>query len=193
MLDRQTILRAVFLILAGVALGAANQMVNPNAPEFVGSYPDVSSEDTAKIPEAAEEDDPPYISIGEAAGLFNSPQTLFVDARDEWDFQQGHIKGAINVPFEGDPQILDDFIAATAKDQQMVVYCGGAECDLSLYLGRTLAAEGFTRVNIFFGGWSDWLKLEMPTATPEDGAQNESGSETDTGSEIKNETAEDGQ
>jgi len=171
-----TLTRMLLIILLGVALGVVNKFVNPNAPDFVGYYPVVSASDTAKIPEAAEEGDPPYISIGEAADFFNTPGVLFVDARDEWDYNQGHIKGAVSLPFETDDEtILERFIARTPKDKQIVVYCNGADCDLSLYMGRTLAAEGYTGVHIFFGGWTDWqlqhLPIEKSDSTESDESQ----------------------
>ncbi len=164
-MSSNTIVRMLAIILLGSGLGVVNKFANPNAPDFVGIYPVFSATDTAKVPEAADEGDPPYISIGEAVGFYNSPSVLFIDARDEWDYNEGHIKGAVNLPFETeDETILLNFMAATAKDKEMVVYCNGADCDLSLYLARTLAAEGFTSVNIFFGGWSDWQLQELPTA-----------------------------
>lgn len=167
--------RVIIIVVLGFALGAVNKSVNPNAPNWIGYYPVSSEGDTTIIPEAAEPDDPPFISVGEAAELFNR-NVLFVDARDTWDYEEGHVRGAVNVPFEGDEQILNDFIATTAKDREMVVYCAGAECDLSLYLGRTLQYEGFTNVHIFFGGWSDWQTQKLPMSTNTDGAgQGEAG------------------
>lgn len=165
MFSGKTIARVVIIVLAGFALGAANKLVNPNAPLWVGYYPVSSTTDTAVVPEAAEEGDPPYISFGEAVDLYNTGDFTFVDARDEWDYQAGHIMGAINVPFEGVEGEVDKFLAETPKDKKMVIYCGGAECDLSLYLGRTLAVEGFTDVHVFFGGWTDWQSQGMPTDT----------------------------
>jgi rhodanese-related sulfurtransferase len=163
-MSAETIKRMVFIILVGLGLGVINKFVNPKAPGFIGYYPVISATDTAKVPEAADEGDPPYISIGEAADFFNTPGVLFIDARDEWDYNAGHIRGAVNLPFETDDEtILEDFLANTPKDQPLVVYCNGADCDLSLYLGRTLAAEGFVGVNIFFGGWSDWQLQNLPS------------------------------
>lgn len=163
-MNPKVISQSLAIVALAFILGAANKYANPNAPKWVGYYPVSSETDTAKIPEAAEEGDPTYISVGEAADFFNREGVLFVDARDEWDYEQGHIAGAVNIPFESeDESILENFLSNTPKDQPMVVYCNGAECDLSLYLGRTLAAEDFTAVYIFFGGWNDWTLKELPT------------------------------
>ncbi len=172
----RAVLQAFAIILVGGALGALNKGINPNAPNWIGFYPVSSASDTAKIPESAQPDDPPFVSVGDAASLFNKPGVLFVDARDEYDYKVGHVKGAVNVPFEGDPKIKDDFMAKTPKDQEMVIYCAGADCDLSLYLGRTLKLAGFSRVHIFFGGWSDWQLQKMPTdSVPGNGVTTGSG------------------
>lgn len=170
--------RALLIVILGFGLGALNKLVNPNAPGWIGYYPVSSEGDTAIIPEAAEPTDPEFISVGAAADLFNRG-VLFVDARDEWDYQQGHVRGAVNVPFEGDESILEEFLASADKSRDMVVYCSGAECDLSLYLGRTLQAEGFTGVHIFFGGWNDWVTQELPT----DGSDSEGENAAESGSE----------
>lgn len=163
-MNPKIISQSLAIVFLALVFGAANKYANPNSPKWIGYYPVSSLTDTAKIPEAAEEGDPPYISVGEALDFFNREDVMFVDARDEWDYEQGHIAGAVNMPYESeDESILEDFLSNTPKDQLMIIYCNGAECDLSLYLGRTLAAEGFGAVQIFFGGWSDWTLKDLPT------------------------------
>lgn len=185
MITLQLFGRSAALILLAFGLGMANMALNPNSPDLIGHYPVISAADTAIIPETAMDDDPPYLSIGEAADFYNTPGVLFIDARDEWDYNEGYIKGAINIPFEGDEKIYFDFIETIAKDQVMVVYCAGAECDLSLGLGRNLQYDGFTNVNIFFGGWSDWRLKDLPAVLP-------AGSGTDSESESELETETEG-
>lgn len=44
------------------------------------------------------------IDIEKAYDLFLKDNAVFIDARDQWEFADGHIKGAINIPeyiFEG--------------------------------------------------------------------------------------------
>ena len=163
MFSLHTLTRVAAIVVISFALGTLNFFVNDSAPKFyIGHYLAYSASDTAAIPEAADPTDPPFVSVGEAANLFNASDVLFVDARDEYDYQQGHIKGAINVPFEGEEIHLTDFLNSVDWSATTVIYCGGADCDLSLYLARFLNDTGFTSVNIFFGGWSDWNLRELP-------------------------------
>lgn len=175
-MNPKIISQSLAIVFLSFVFGAANKYANPNSPKWIGYYPVSSITDTAKIPEAAEEGDPPYISVGEALDFFNREGVLFVDARDPWDYEQGHITGAVNIPFESeDESVLENFLSNTSKDQIMVVYCNGAECDLSLYLGRTLAYEGFGEVHIFFGGWNDWILKELPAQLSAGGGDSAAG------------------
>lgn len=86
----------------------------------------------------------------------------FIDARMPDDYAAGHIKGAYNIPFDGDEsyrEILNNF----SKDELIVVYCSGTDCDLSIYLGNELFEKGFKRVYVFFGGWNEWIEKNYPT------------------------------
>ncbi|MCS7052314.1 MAG: rhodanese-like domain-containing protein, partial [Ignavibacterium sp.] len=90
----------------------------------------------------------------------------FIDARMPDEYAAGHIKGAYNIPFDGDEsyrKILDNF----SKDEIIVVYCGGTDCDLSIYLGNELFEKGFKRVYVFFGGWNEWLQNNYPISKNE--------------------------
>lgn len=164
MLNSNIIIKAIAIVVISFALGTLNFFLNDSAPKYyIGHYPVSSPSDTAVIPEAADPTDPPYVSVTDAANLFNASDVLFVDARDEYDYQQGHIKGAINVPFEGGEIHLTDFLNGVDWSATTVIYCGGAGCDLSIYLGRFLKDTGFSSVNIFFGGWNDWKLKDLPT------------------------------
>jgi rhodanese-related sulfurtransferase len=104
--------------------------------------------------------EPKAIKIDLAYKLFKQG-VKFIDARMPDDYQAGHIKGAYNIPFDGDEryrEILNNF----SKDEILVVYCSGTDCDLSIYLGREIFEKGFKRVYIFFGGWNEWLGKNYP-------------------------------
>jgi len=44
----------------------------------------------------------------------------------------------------------------------VVTYCGGADCELSLYLARQLSNEGYEDIYIFFGCQTAWEEAELP-------------------------------
>ncbi len=104
---------------------------------------------------------PEFISFEEAVQLYNAGTALFVDARHEYDYQLGHIKGAINVPLK-DFSLEKSPLASIPKEQLIVTYCDGAECNSSIELAQKLSAAGFTNVKMFFGGWNEWKERHRP-------------------------------
>lgn len=105
---------------------------------------------------------PVFISYDDAARLFKEGNALFVDARHEFDYKQGHIQGAINVPLK-DFALEKSPLANTPKNALIVTYCDGAECNSSVELAQKLSAAGFTHVKMFFGGWNEWQQHHLAT------------------------------
>ena len=101
------------------------------------------------------------ISLATAKEHFESENALFVDARHEFDFQQGHIRGAVNIPLK-DIDIQIARLNKISKDKLLIVYCDGAECNSSIELSVKLMESGFANVKIFFGGWQEWISAKLP-------------------------------
>jgi len=113
------------------------------------------------IPRTAAET-PAMISFAEARTMYESGSATFVDARHEFDFKLGHIKGAINVPL-AEYELKKSALDGTAKDHLIVAYCDGAGCNSSIELSVKMMKDGFTNVRIFFGGWREWNDAGLPT------------------------------
>jgi len=105
-----------------------------------------------------------FISLQEAEELFASQQAVFIDSRPEKDYQQGHIVGALNVPFD-DPR-REEILSQLnfAPEQTLVVYCDGNDCRSSVELAKMLDAHGFQSIKVFFGGWLEWIEADLPVA-----------------------------
>ena len=104
---------------------------------------------------------PTMVTRDQAQAYFNSGKALFIDARHEFDYKLGHIRGAISIPlniFETKKAVLDTI----PKNRLLVAYCDGEECNSSIELSVKLAKEGYTDVKIFFGGWREWMDLNLP-------------------------------
>ena len=105
---------------------------------------------------------PEMIQLAEATNLYKAGETLFIDARHEFDYKLGHIKGAMNIPLKEFDARLDT-LNILPKNKSIVVYCDGAECNSSIEFSVKLFAAGFTDVKIFFGGWREWTDNQLPT------------------------------
>jgi rhodanese-related sulfurtransferase len=64
--------------------------------------------------------DVPRISIDEVKKLMAGKRVVLIDVRDPQSFSEGHIPGAINVPFD----FLPDHVEEWKKDKRLLVtYC----------------------------------------------------------------------
>ncbi len=62
----------------------------------------------------------PRISIDEVKALMAKKQVVLIDVRDPQSFAEGHMPGAINVPFD----FIPDHVDAWKKEKRLLVtYC----------------------------------------------------------------------
>jgi rhodanese-related sulfurtransferase len=109
---------------------------------------------------------PTFIKLNQALKLYNSGRALFVDARDKWDFAEGHIKDAVNIP-EYSFDKSNPVLKTIPKDKTIITYCGGDDCEMSEKLAEYFSELGYKNVFIFFGGWNEWQAANYPTETGE--------------------------
>ena len=104
---------------------------------------------------------PKAIKLDFAYKLFKQ-KIKFIDARSSEEFAEGHIKGAINIPFYGSEN-YSNAINSLNKNDIIVTYCSGSDCDIAQLSGEELFEMGFKRVYIFVGGFEAWTKDNYPT------------------------------
>lgn len=100
------------------------------------------------------------VKFTKAEKLFNLG-VVFIDARDKWDFSDGHIKGSVNIP-EYDSDSYEKDIKKLDKSDSYIIYCGGDDCDTSVRLYQKLAKMGFEDIYVYLGGWNEWKNSNMP-------------------------------
>jgi rhodanese-related sulfurtransferase len=166
MADRPTLKRSLreagLIVLFGVILGFVYNVVSPRRIDLVRKErPFAWSTDASRHSTRSDSPRPIFISIDEALKIFRQGNGLFIDVRHEDEFNEGHIKGAISLPLrtlETNPTLIQGL----AKDTLIVAYCSGEQCALSIDLGEKLASMGFTNVKVFFSGWLEWQKRNLP-------------------------------
>ncbi|WP_310395332.1 rhodanese-like domain-containing protein [Hymenobacter sp.] len=72
-----------------------------------------------------------------------------LDVRETWEFEEGHIPGAQNIPLNSLPGKLDDL--EELKDQEIIVHCKGGSRSVSAR--AYLTQQGFTNVRNLAGGY----------------------------------------
>ena len=99
------------------------------------------------------------ISIDVAERLF-SDSILFIDAREEEYYIEGHIPNSIcNDDFDSLVYQIEDFVT---YNNGFVVYCSDDDCGSSEDLAYQLQDQGFTSIYLFKGGWKQWMENDLP-------------------------------
>ncbi|MFH1687131.1 MAG: rhodanese-like domain-containing protein [bacterium] len=155
--------QALYILILTVVVSAVVNWVSPNQISWVGHYREVNLNRPKPVkPPEPDAGDPPYIDLDLAVFDHGSGQGMFIDARDPDEFECGTIPGSLNVPFEHMPDVddltpyFDSALGFPPRDQRLVVFCSGEDCDLSIHLSRNLQAVGYTNLAIFFGGFREW-------------------------------------
>jgi len=85
---------------------------------------------------------------------------LFLDARPLYQYEQGHIEGALWMPSsrvtENGTLFFEIEDEAGGLGEPVVIYCGGGDCDASENLAMLLQQAGFTDLIIFKQGYPAW-------------------------------------
>ena len=100
---------------------------------------------------------PEYINLKSAKEMYDRG-ILFIDARDEEEFAEGHIKGATVAL--STPELVQ---LTPDRSAPIVTYCGGGECDVSMELATLLMNDwDYERIFVFKGGWPEWKAAGYP-------------------------------
>lgn len=96
----------------------------------------------------------------EIAKKFFYDNVLFIDARDNTSYMEGHITGAISSINHN--EMVDIIFNNHGFNEPFVIYCDNEECGFSEDLAYQLQAEGFSKIYVFSGGWNQWLVAKLP-------------------------------
>ena len=103
------------------------------------------------------------IGLEQAAQLFEQNEALFVDARPENLYVQGHIRGAMSLPWEEVNRYFAEVADQLDVSKPIITYCDGETCDLSHEVALFLKEMGFEDVHVLVNGWTVWQQAGLPT------------------------------
>lgn len=99
-----------------------------------------------------------WVGTGYVKLLLNDRErvAMLVDARPQIKYFEGTVPGAISLPFqEWDKRVG---LLPADKNTQLIFFCGGLKCDLSMKAAVKARALGYTDVRIYAEGWPAWQK-----------------------------------
>jgi rhodanese-related sulfurtransferase len=146
----------IIILTVALLIAVVLNSIRPNnIPLFGFSSAALIKEQQAKIPS---------ITLSEAYDLYLNNKVIFIDARDPFSFEEGHITGAINIyPDEASLQ------AASLKTKAyqgfiFVTYCDGHQCPLSKETAHALIQRGIPTIKFLVNGWRLWLNAGYPVS-----------------------------
>ena len=95
--------------------------------------------------------------------LMREEAVTVLDVRPSVEYNAGHIAGALSIPLKALQQRLSDL----PRDQEIVAYCRGPYCVLSVMAVEMLRAQGFNAVRLE-EGIQDLRNLGFPIVAKED-------------------------
>lgn len=100
------------------------------------------------------------IDAYEALSLFNKGAT-FIDVREQFEFQLGHIRSAVHLDLK---RGFNDLYLIETLDRNIpiVIYCNSAHCYRSAVATFLAVAWGYDNVHYFKDGYFTWLSLDLP-------------------------------
>ena len=99
---------------------------------------------------------------------YQSDQIIFIDARDDKHFDEGHIPGAYQLDRFRPEAYLPAVLPACTRAEQVVVYCNGGACEDSLFAAEMLRDNGLVKnekLFVYTGGIADWQAKGRPVET----------------------------
>jgi rhodanese-related sulfurtransferase len=102
------------------------------------------------------------VTVEQVKAMIDNGSAYIIDARAPGPFAEGHIAGAINIPYDRLPEYYDRLTAEVPTDATVVCYCWSPTCDFSDQLATELKIMGYTEVVVFLGGWEHWQQAGYP-------------------------------
>ena len=108
-----------------------------------------------------------YLSLEALQNIIQSKsKILLIDGRSEFAYHEGHILGAVNIPYMQRDYFSQQLLADVARETPIIVYCSGKNCNTGVELAKFLSQKsGFMHVQLFEGGWEEWVQGENPIQT----------------------------
>ncbi|MCB9137320.1 MAG: rhodanese-like domain-containing protein [Caldilineaceae bacterium] len=126
-----------------------------------------------------------YLSVGNIdtfKDMLENSNVYLIDVREESEYAEGHIPGAVNIPI----RTLADDLSKIPADQPVMVYCAsGHRAAMSL---ASLQELGYTNAKAFPPGWRGWsdAEEEVSTEAVEPGSFDEPTVDPDTLAAVQN-------
>ena len=145
----------ILVVLAGIVAILFNALRPAGIPLFGFSPAIIIQNQSVSVPE---------IALSAAHDLYLKRKAIFVDARDPFSFEEGHLPGALNIYPDEAALKAAELKKTVSPDAVIITYCDGPQCPLSKQTAQALQSQGLPGVQVLVNGWSLWLNAGYPVA-----------------------------
>lgn len=151
------LLGAAAMVLGSAALGIAVNHFSPRGIPIFGQAAEGAPGLGLPMPAGLLS-----IALDDAWSAFEADAAVFVDARVEEDYREGHVPGALNVPPSEVEARLPEVAEQLAAAQAVVVYCHGVECSDAIGVAERLLEVVPEPVHVLEVGIVGWVEAGYP-------------------------------
>ena len=137
---RRALIQAVVLALLALVPATLSAIFHPKRPDF---------SDPVREGEIAVVD-----------ALRTPERFLWVDARPEREYAEGHVPGALRLTEDEWSALVPAVLQAWPADMPAVVYCSSRQCENSTAVARRLREFNLAPVYVLNGGWEAWMRAQ---------------------------------
>ena len=102
------------------------------------------------------------VSVAEAHSALMDGGVTFLDARAQTYYRQGHIPGALGVPYAMREPRSGYLAEAIPRERHIIVYCYDSRCGIAGLFANWLRRKGWSEVAVLEGGMEAWKRAELP-------------------------------
>ena len=150
-------IQVAYIVLASVVTALLFNLLRNSPLSFVKKNVEVVSE-LQSISLKSSAPSITGIDLDLAKQLFEG-NTLFVDARAEENYHEGHIPDAIC--YDDFNLLVEQLENTIGMDDQFIVYCSDSDCGSSEDLSYELQSHGYNNILLFKGGWKEWIDANL--------------------------------
>ncbi len=103
-----------------------------------------------------------FLNTIELLKLYKNGNIIIVDARERVFYEKGHIKSAINIPYNEFEIYPEIFLNLLKKDKDIIIYCEGGYCEESFIVAEFILKYGFKNIYVYIDGYPEWEKRGLP-------------------------------
>lgn len=103
-----------------------------------------------------------HLSLDQTYQIYREGRALFIDTRYKEEFQEGHIKNALNLPAKSSMDEIMTFLQTITKEEIIITYCSNPYCQYGKRMAGFLLSRGFENVYVFIDGYDAWKTKNLP-------------------------------